>query len=1327
MLYVFNFFKETTGSRKSPNMYLQYVFMLSGFLLLPRTVTAEQFYVAPSSSPSCPEDHCIALTDIVLNSSQYFTSNSVITFLPGLHQTNITGNLTVLIKDVRNISIVGYNYINNDSLKSVIHCTRLLGFAFINVTTLKIAKLSFSFCGMYFPSKFTDEKNFVYPPDVKTRLPVRKMYTVTLYFLQTVNVTISKVTISNSTGAGLLGINMLGLSNISQTTLSGNKPNCLLLFLDIPSTSQVIPSTILTIEESHMMFGKLPHHVDYTNWCATGLGIMLAQVTYNVHICMNRIIVYGNMKRWNYNGNLYFTIEKWECRCSVIHAKQITSTNIFNKTTLQRGDEAKIYLDSSRKHRMCTCSKPAEEKYIVHILDSYFVGVGISVSRSKHYIWHINNKIKLQNITVKNCINYPAMYISDMEYIEMDNVTFTHNHDFGISLYRSNIIASGRCYFINNTGFASILYLRESRIYFYGEVEFIGNKVKWATVILAKSTMKFQQTAKLVDNKSRVGGAIALYGGSGLVVGNISNVSLLRNYAQQDGGAILVDQSEIIMKYGAKMIFTENKAYNGGALALQNGARLIFKSHSQITFKENDAQQYGGALHVEEPGHKIIRNNRGYWILCFFELSEEISSHAMPSLIFANNTADTTGSSLFGGWGNLCTYSGGKSGAHNFKSMFHFHRAPSQLSAVSSNPTRVCLCTDDHLPDCNITQYNITAYPGETFQISAVAVGQMFGTVPISVHTSFISASSSSPPRLKPLQGIQQLGKYCTNLVYTIASSHPSEDMILTVEKLDKQITQYILQYPDGKKLPLVLQNLHLHIQLNICPLGFLLYNSSCICHPQLQQHAINCSIETQKVNRPSLMWINATFVNASQYGILVHKHCPFDYCKLGSFDFNLQNPDEQCAFNRSGILCGACQQNLSHVFGTSACRECSSLWALLWVPVIALAGVALVVLLIVLNLTVAVGTINGLIFYANIVRANHASFFPPSTANSFLSWFIAWINLDLGIETCFYNGLDAYVKTWLQFVFPLYIWFLVITIIVLSHYSTNAARLSGRNAVQVLATLFLLSYAKLLRIIITVFQSTELEYYNTIVRKVWLYDGNTNYLKGKHIPLFIVALLLLLISLPYTAILILIQYLQHWSSYRVLFWVKKLKPLFDAYTGPYKDRHRYWTGLLLLVRIVLFVIFSTNTQGSADINLLAVSLTVLFLLVCVAITGGVYKTWPLNAIEYSFLFNLGVLTSTTLYTIINGQGQVAVVYTSVSIAFAMFITIVAVHMLIKLKHYNWISVNIVRKLQLMLCKLRSAPRKLYCKQNNPHQNTQPRVTHASLELRESLLEYCSQ
>ena len=432
------------------------------------------------------------------------------------------------------------------------------------------------------------------------------------------NVTISEVDINNSTGAGLLGINMLGLSNISQTTLSGNKPNCFLIFLDVPSTLQAISSTLLTIEDSHVMFGKLPHNVGYSSWCATGLGIMLAQVTYNVHICINRIKTYRNMNKWNCSGNLHFTIERWACYCSSIQAKEITSVNIFNKTTLPRGDITEIDLEY-RGYRKCTCSTPAEEKYIVHILESYFVGVSIWMRRSKKYVWHANTKIKFQNITVKNCTAYPAMYISDIEYIEMDNMTFTHNHENEISLYHTYIVASGRCCFVNNTGVAGILYVSESRIFFNGEVEFIGNKAQGATVILAReSTMEFQKTAKLVDNQSRVGGAIALYDNSRLIVGKKGSVTFLRNYAQQDGGAILVGKSEIVVKYGAIMTFTENKAYNGGALALQNGARLNFESHGQIIFVGNYAQQYGGALYVEEPVHKIVRNNHVYWILCFF-------------------------------------------------------------------------------------------------------------------------------------------------------------------------------------------------------------------------------------------------------------------------------------------------------------------------------------------------------------------------------------------------------------------------------------------------------------------------------------------------------------------------------------------------------------------------------------------------------------------------------------------------------------------------------------------------------------------------------------
>ena len=44
-------------------------------------------------------------------------------------------------------------------------------------------------------------------------------------------------------------------------------------------------------------------------------------------------------------------------------------------------------------------------------------------------------------------------------------------------------------------------------------------------------------------------------------------------------------------------------------------------------------------------------------------------------------------------------------------------------------------------------------------------------------------------------------------------------------------------------------------------------------------------------------------------------------------------------------------------------------------VPTIIVAGILLAGFLMILNFTVSTGTINGLIFFANIVRANQASY----------------------------------------------------------------------------------------------------------------------------------------------------------------------------------------------------------------------------------------------------------------------------------------------------------------------------------------------------------------
>ena len=144
---------------------------------------------------------------------------------------------------------------------------------------------------------------------------------------------------------------------------------------------------------------------------------------------------------------------------------------------------------------------------------------------------------------------------------------------------------------------------------------------------------------------------------------------------------------------------------------------------------------------------------------------------------------------------------------------------------------------------------------------------------------------------------------------------------------------------------------------------------------------------------------------------------------------------------------------------------------------------VSVVALGLVCKLTVATGTLSGLVFYANIVGINRNIFLPVESTNAF-SIFIAWLNLDFGIETCFYDGLDTYSKTWLQFVFPVYIWVLVGLMVQVSRFSQRFASLLGNNPVSVLSTLILLSYTKILRTLIAVLYLTYLEYptYNRMV-----------------------------------------------------------------------------------------------------------------------------------------------------------------------------------------------------------------------------------------------------
>eukprot|EP00731_Ephydatia_muelleri_P035467 Em0126g10a len=291
----------------------------------------------------------------------------------------------------------------------------------------------------------------------------------------------------------------------------------------------------------------------------------------------------------------------------------------------------------------------------------------------------------------------------------------------------------------------------------------------------------------------------------------------------------------------------------------------------------------------------------------------------------------------------------------------------------------------------------------------------------------------------------------------------------------------------------------------------------------------------------------------------------------------------------------------------------------------------ALVGVLFALNLTVPAGTLNGMILYANVFRINDNIFFPASQRSplvQFLSIAIAWFNLDFGIEICFYDGMDSYTKTWLQFAFPFYIFTLVGMIIVVGRYSSLVSKLCRFNVVPVLATLILLSYSKILRTIITIFSHAALETEDS-TDVVWLYDGNVQFLELKHAVLFVFGLTVLTFFIvPYTTLLLIAPCLQAKSHWRCFHWINRIKPFLDCYQAPFKDKYRFWSGVLLLGRLLLYLLFALENDPTYKLWGI-MGCTYVYVTIMTALS--VYKNWFHLLLEILFIMNLSALVATSL------------------------------------------------------------------------------------------------
>ena len=172
-------------------------------------------------------------------------------------------------------------------------------------------------------------------------------------------------------------------------------------------------------------------------------------------------------------------------------------------------------------------------------------------------------------------------------------------------------------------------------------------------------------------------------------------------------------------------------------------------------------------------------------------------------------------------------------------------------------------------------------------------------------------------------------------------------------------------------------------------------------------------------------------------------------------------------------------------------------------------------------------------------------------------------------------------------------------------------------------------------------------------------------YLGLKHTPLFIITLIWSLFILHLILSLLFIQCLQKRSELLCFHWVERLRPFYEAYTGPCRDHYRFWPGFLFFVRTGLFIMNSLipshiDTFFKVKMLITAIVFVLIISLVCIS-SQEVYKKWPINILEFSFYPNL-CITSGYLGLNYNKQNNTSAVYTSVSIAAFTFFGIVVYH-----------------------------------------------------------------
>ena len=1117
------------------------------------------------------------------------------------------------------------------------------GFAFINLHKLTLQRLLFIDCGAYLAG--LNKRILEIINSTSSPVYFTQYQSAVLLFVHIKTTLINEVSIISYYGFGVVAINSL-VTVLDTFMINSSKSveffpkslgsGVLLLFVD-----SVLPSANVSIRNANVT-----HNIEYTNYSielqhlndsvpitnAAGLTIVYTQKLFVVDVLVTSCTFIKNM-----GGGMF-----------VLY---------FNANT-----KSKVTVDN------CI--------FVKNQPGHYGAGISMFVLQTKDTALHNNGSFNPLTVSNSQFIHQKPWYFISEIYLAISGavhiIVYNPPQNMMTITFSNDTFTNNSAIKTGSSLYAKVYSLKRPK----------------TVCIVMDGVSAFHNTQMGMSSLISKAGVFTLVNLKTVVITGLNNV-----FYKNHGSVFEVINSDITLS--GNMCFRENSGERGSAFKVYGDGMFYFQNGLRASFINNTALTKGGAIYV-------YGRNNGVTNQCKFQ--SDVGSHhniskLNVSILFINNSAVESGNSIFSTHIYNCYVNKHHFNHHESRVYYRTISNGTLENGLSTLPIKRCVC---YMGNCiGHNEQRIDAYPGQKIHVPLAAVDpqdkitytDVSLTLAYEVYIHGFYTLYNLPSWYISSNDISQvlLESQCTTVNATLMSKGGTFKFTKTLLVVSSVYDSSILK---------------VKLKLFDCPLGFTLNtgNGKCECSQIINQLGLLgeynpiCKIHSDitvngspliTITRPSdsTAWLGLVNTsNAANISIGVALTCHM-YCTVNPrhrlFVINgtnigtihkehISNIIPICMPNREGPLCSTCAVvnglKYSVVFGSKECQYCSNWW-LLTLVLYALAGPLLIYLLFALKLTLTTGTINGVVFYAQMYGIIKGVRHTKSSHNFGAIYFdvtdsaITFINLNLGVSLCFYNGMTELWKTGISLLFSVYLLIIVVILIILCRYSVWLSNKISHSSVQVLVTVVHLSFSRLLTTTMDVFTPINI-YLNTTDTplKVWYSDATIEYGKHGHLILMVItASIVGPILITYLTILIAGRPLQ-----KIHPKIREyIRPIYEAIHAPYKRNKEFFFAARVVLAVFYYLLYSMYRGNDRYQGLVIALVTLICYSMLETLSRPFRKLW-LNCLSTLLLTNILFILSTIwyFYKTLRLRGLIFVLEMNTSFVIGTLVAIIIGHIL---------------------------------------------------------------